>query len=230
MEFFLHCVSEICARAHNLDRRLKLTYYFDKDTIGRNPQMFSVRIAGNTEEKWTKALRYMLGNLRQCLNVLPKLIRLSKDQGASSKYSMPASLTGSLVFPATSVSQSTALSSSFMDTSSPPSSAALGVPSPYDTHYSKVDTGHKNISRRTRSTPPPAESGERFCCNERRKTVPKVDELGVCGNCGHVYGGASCVPVSRTLNMINYTYTCGAYHSVQVKVTPPNDATPTKTQ
>eukprot|EP01111_Echinosteliopsis_oligospora_P005001 TRINITY_DN1815_c0_g2_i1.p1 TRINITY_DN1815_c0_g2~~TRINITY_DN1815_c0_g2_i1.p1 ORF type:complete len:376 (-),score=91.29 TRINITY_DN1815_c0_g2_i1:111-1238(-) len=71
MEAFLQCVSEICAHVMS---SVNLPYYITKDKIGSSPETLkSIKITNNTEADWTKALLYMLTNIRRILDVMPKL-------------------------------------------------------------------------------------------------------------------------------------------------------------
>jgi len=71
----LFCVSELCARVLPLSPTISLPYYIDKDKIGtKQGGLKSVRIASNSEVEWSKALKYMLTNLKRILVSLPTLV------------------------------------------------------------------------------------------------------------------------------------------------------------
>mmetsp|Transcript_7424 Transcript_7424/g.10285 ORF Transcript_7424/g.10285 Transcript_7424/m.10285 type:complete len:464 (+) Transcript_7424:24-1415(+) len=63
MVAFLQCLSELGDYAESQDRTFKLPYKIDKDKIGD----MSIKIQFNNEETWTKALKYMLTNLKYLL-------------------------------------------------------------------------------------------------------------------------------------------------------------------
>eukprot|EP01113_Clastostelium_recurvatum_P017611 TRINITY_DN2073_c1_g1_i3.p1 TRINITY_DN2073_c1_g1~~TRINITY_DN2073_c1_g1_i3.p1 ORF type:complete len:448 (+),score=147.61 TRINITY_DN2073_c1_g1_i3:152-1495(+) len=116
LEWFLFCVSEICAHAMRLDRRLLFTYFFkDGGMIGHTNSMVSIHVTGNNEIAWTKALRYMLTNIRAILKRLPDLVRLTKEHAhRSRKMSAPVPFVP--LHPSSSSSKSSSLSTT------PPSS------------------------------------------------------------------------------------------------------------
>jgi len=60
MVAFLGCLKEIADHAESQDKKFKLPYKIEKDKISE----MSIRIQFNNEETWTKALKYMLTNLK----------------------------------------------------------------------------------------------------------------------------------------------------------------------
>jgi len=60
MTAFLQCLKEIGDHAESQDKNFQLPYKIDKDKIGD----MSIRIQFNTEETWTKSLKYMLTSLK----------------------------------------------------------------------------------------------------------------------------------------------------------------------
>jgi beclin 1 len=90
MEAFLFCVSELCARVLSVSPAIALPYYIDKDKIGaRQDGLKSVRIANNSEVDWSKALKYMLTNLKRILISLPSLVEENLDFMGKSKNWSP---------------------------------------------------------------------------------------------------------------------------------------------
>eukprot|EP01112_Ceratiomyxa_fruticulosa_P015760 TRINITY_DN4680_c0_g2_i1.p1 TRINITY_DN4680_c0_g2~~TRINITY_DN4680_c0_g2_i1.p1 ORF type:complete len:610 (-),score=126.17 TRINITY_DN4680_c0_g2_i1:66-1895(-) len=229
MEFFLFCVSEVCARAMILNKNLLLPYFINKDTIGHQGQLVSIRITGNTEANWTKALRYMLANLRFILKELPTLIKLSKEQGHTRKMSAPAPLTASLFLtPNTSsstlntqntLSSSLIIPSSFDTTLQTPS--VFPSPSSLITNTNNSPPTNTQINTNVNTTPSqnPRPDIKKYCCKERKKTFPSGDKNSVCQSCGHVYNSATCgAPhqISSTTGEI-YIYFCGSYHGKKMQ-------------
>jgi len=74
MEAFLFCVSELCARAISLSSTIALPYYIDKDKIGTKQGLKSIKTIANNEADWSKALKYMLTNLKRILVCLPSIV------------------------------------------------------------------------------------------------------------------------------------------------------------
>jgi len=68
MAAFLQCLSELGEFAESQDKSFRLPYKIDKDRIGD----MSIKIQFNNEETWTKALKYMLSNLKFLLVWLAK--------------------------------------------------------------------------------------------------------------------------------------------------------------
>lgn len=68
MAAFLGCLKEMGEFVENQDKSFKLPYRIDKDKVGD----MSIRIQFNNEETWTKALKYMLTNLKYLLVWLTK--------------------------------------------------------------------------------------------------------------------------------------------------------------
>jgi len=71
MMAFLACLRELGDYAEFQDRTFKLPYRIDKDKIGE----MSIKIQFNNEETWTKALKYMLTNLKFLLVWLAKEVK-----------------------------------------------------------------------------------------------------------------------------------------------------------
>lgn len=71
LEAFLFCVSELCARAISLSATISLPYYIDKDKIGTKQALKSIKTSANNESDWSKALKYMLTNLKRILAYVP---------------------------------------------------------------------------------------------------------------------------------------------------------------
>lgn len=63
MEALLFCIYELGQHANAQDTNAKLTYPIDKDKING----FTIKLQFNQELKWTKALKYMLTNLKLLL-------------------------------------------------------------------------------------------------------------------------------------------------------------------
>ena len=66
MAAFLVCLSELCDDAMKYDRALRLPYDMspEKGEMIHNGIGVSIKLYGSTEEKWTKACKYMLTNLK----------------------------------------------------------------------------------------------------------------------------------------------------------------------
>jgi len=75
MECFLLCVSELCARVVSLSSTITIPYYIDKDKIGTKNSLKSIKTTANNEINWSKALKYMLTNLKRILGYLPYLVQ-----------------------------------------------------------------------------------------------------------------------------------------------------------
>lgn len=67
MAGFLDCLLQFKDHVESKDPHFKLPYRIDKDKIGDSHGDASIRIQFNQEETWTKALKYMLTNLKWCL-------------------------------------------------------------------------------------------------------------------------------------------------------------------
>ena len=67
MVAFLHCLSQFMQHVESRDEHFKLPYSIKRDTIGDRSGNLSIKIHTNKEENWTKALKYMLTNLKWCL-------------------------------------------------------------------------------------------------------------------------------------------------------------------
>ena len=59
----LSCLKQLADFAEEKDKSLRLTYRINKDKIGD----LSIRLQFNQDESWTKALRYMLTNMKWIL-------------------------------------------------------------------------------------------------------------------------------------------------------------------
>lgn len=65
MVAFLDCLSQFKAHIENTSSgRFMLPYRIDKDRIGDGQEYYSIRVQFNSEERWTKALKFVLTNLR----------------------------------------------------------------------------------------------------------------------------------------------------------------------
>eukprot|EP01006_Ploeotia_vitrea_P028790 TRINITY_DN61417_c0_g1_i2.p1 TRINITY_DN61417_c0_g1~~TRINITY_DN61417_c0_g1_i2.p1 ORF type:complete len:417 (-),score=233.12 TRINITY_DN61417_c0_g1_i2:61-1146(-) len=60
LTWLLSCVKEFGDYAHGVDKKFRLKYNIDKDQI----QGLSIKLQFNQDHKWTKALKYMLSNLK----------------------------------------------------------------------------------------------------------------------------------------------------------------------
>lgn len=67
MAGFLNCLQQFKDHVESKDAHFKLPYRIEKDKIGDSHGDASIRIQFNQEETWTKALKYMLTNLKWCL-------------------------------------------------------------------------------------------------------------------------------------------------------------------
>lgn len=67
MVSFLECLQQFKQHVEVRDKHFKLPYKIEKDKIGDSNGKLSIRIQSNHEETWTKALKYMLTNLKWCL-------------------------------------------------------------------------------------------------------------------------------------------------------------------
>jgi hypothetical protein len=63
MVAFLQCLSELSGHAEAQDKNFRLPHKIDRDKIGE----MSIKIQFNNEETWTKALKYMLTDLKYLL-------------------------------------------------------------------------------------------------------------------------------------------------------------------
>ncbi len=60
---FLQCLKELGDYAESEDKHFRLPYRMDRDKIGE----MSIKYSGYNTETWTKALKYMLTNLKWLL-------------------------------------------------------------------------------------------------------------------------------------------------------------------
>jgi len=67
MVAFLDCLQQFKDHVESRDVHFKLPYKINKDKIGDSNGELSVKIQLNHEETWTKALKFMLTNLKWCL-------------------------------------------------------------------------------------------------------------------------------------------------------------------
>ena len=67
MVAFLDCLQQFKDHVESRDVHFKLPYRIDDGKIGDSNGMLSVRIQMNHEEVWTRALKFMLTNLKWCL-------------------------------------------------------------------------------------------------------------------------------------------------------------------
>eukprot|EP00040_Diaphanoeca_grandis_P004194 m.27481 g.27481 ORF g.27481 m.27481 type:complete len:443 (+) comp15755_c0_seq2:137-1465(+) len=67
MVAFLDCLQQFKDHVESRDVHFNLPYSINKDRIGDSNGELSVRIQLNHEETWTKALKFMLTNLKWCL-------------------------------------------------------------------------------------------------------------------------------------------------------------------
>lgn len=67
MVAFLDCLQQFKDHVESKDVHFKLPYRIDKDKIGDSNGELSIRIQMNHEEVWTRALKFMLTNLKWCL-------------------------------------------------------------------------------------------------------------------------------------------------------------------
>eukprot|EP00732_Lithocolla_globosa_P002998 Lithocolla_globosa_v1_NODE_2209_length_2108_cov_67.504627.p1 type:complete len:507 gc:universal NODE_2209_length_2108_cov_67.504627:1539-19(-) len=63
MVAFLDCINQLAKHAEKLDPNFKLPYRIDGDKIGE----LTIKYTFNQDVMWTKALKYMLTNLKWCL-------------------------------------------------------------------------------------------------------------------------------------------------------------------
>lgn len=59
----LNCLKQLTDYAEEKDKSLRLPYRINKDKIGE----LSIRVQFNQDELWTKALKYMLTNMKWIL-------------------------------------------------------------------------------------------------------------------------------------------------------------------
>ena len=65
MVAFLDCLSQFKHHIESASNgRFVLPYVIDKDSIGDGKEYFSIKMQFNSEEKWTRALKFVLTNLR----------------------------------------------------------------------------------------------------------------------------------------------------------------------
>jgi len=64
---FLKCVKELADFAESQDPTFRLPYSMDKDSVGGMCIKILDNLKFNSEETWTKALKYMLTNLKWLL-------------------------------------------------------------------------------------------------------------------------------------------------------------------
>lgn len=85
MEAFLRCLHEIVSHCRTLDSTVKLPCVIDRDAIKwKDEPIVSIRALGNTEEKWNKALKFVLATLNRILAQLPSLVRAVNALSGSS--------------------------------------------------------------------------------------------------------------------------------------------------
>lgn len=75
MVAFLDCLQQFKTHVESQDHHFKLPYRINKDKIGDNHGEHSIKFQGNHEETWTKALKFMLTNLKWCLAWVCKQVR-----------------------------------------------------------------------------------------------------------------------------------------------------------
>jgi beclin 1 len=65
MVAFLDCLNQFKRHIESVSKeRFLLPYQIDKDRIGDGDEFYSIRIQFNTEERWTKSLKFVLTNIR----------------------------------------------------------------------------------------------------------------------------------------------------------------------
>jgi beclin 1 len=67
MVAFLDCLQQFKSHVEAQDQHFKLPYRINKDKIGDSHGEHSIKFQGNHEETWTKALKFMLTDLKWCL-------------------------------------------------------------------------------------------------------------------------------------------------------------------
>ena len=69
LECFLQCIKQFADWMVSQDNKFHLRYQINKHEIGdiKNRKFVSIRFAGNTEENWTQALKYMVIDLKYLL-------------------------------------------------------------------------------------------------------------------------------------------------------------------
>lgn len=70
---FLDCLQQFKSHVESRDVHFKLPYRINRDTIGDSNGELSIKLQLNHEETWTKALKFMLTNLKWCLAWVCKL-------------------------------------------------------------------------------------------------------------------------------------------------------------
>eukprot|EP00045_Choanoeca_perplexa_P006119 m.51999 g.51999 ORF g.51999 m.51999 type:complete len:407 (+) comp13473_c0_seq1:114-1334(+) len=64
---FLSCLGQFKDHVETLDPHFKLPYEIQGDIIRDSHHSLSIKYTGNTEEAWTKALKFALANMKWCL-------------------------------------------------------------------------------------------------------------------------------------------------------------------
>ncbi|EGG13337.1 autophagy protein 6 [Cavenderia fasciculata] len=105
LEALLSCVNELCSLAFT-KYNLQFAFKIDRDKIGGKNGHQSIRVSGNTEVNWTKALKYMVTNIK-C--IIP---HLSKELSSNTPTTSSSILSSSSSSVFSSSSSSTILSSS----------------------------------------------------------------------------------------------------------------------
>lgn len=71
MVAFLQCVDELCQHLRHLDAAFQQPYRCERDRLGPDhAHMLSVKKQFNSDEEWTKAMKYLLTNLKAILQWL----------------------------------------------------------------------------------------------------------------------------------------------------------------
>lgn len=81
----LNCLKQLTDYAEERDKSLRLPYRINKDKIGE----LSIRVQFNQDELWTKALKYMLTNMKWIL-VFASRANISSDSIISNASSSTA--------------------------------------------------------------------------------------------------------------------------------------------
>eukprot|EP01135_Chromosphaera_perkinsii_P000943 Nk52_evm41s153 gene=Nk52_evmTU41s153 len=72
---FLDCLQQFMEHIEGQDVHFKPPYFIQKDRIGDGNNRVSIKIqGGNTDENWTKALKFMLTDLKWCLAWVCKMV------------------------------------------------------------------------------------------------------------------------------------------------------------
>jgi beclin 1 len=61
---FLDCFSQLKNHIESKDGKYKLPYNIEKDKIGDDKKVYSIKMQGNSPEHWTKALKFLLTDLQ----------------------------------------------------------------------------------------------------------------------------------------------------------------------